>query len=114
MKSYLVGLKFGLHFNSMPTGVIFHAFMLSADFFQINFSFKILSGIPSECQIVLIQIRPDILLGLIWVQTVCKCYQQMTLVAGKELINLYFVCASSGVEKSTRQLAMVSAFYAVG
>ena len=39
---------------------------------------------PSECQTIWIQIRPDILLGLIWVQTVCKGYQQMTL-EGKEL-----------------------------
>ena len=33
----------------------------------------------SECQTVWIQIRPDILLGLIWVQSACKSYQQMTL-----------------------------------
>ena len=46
---------------------------------------KNLSGIPSECQTVWCQIRPNILSGLIWVQTVCKNYQQMTLV-GKELI----------------------------
>ena len=32
--------------------------------------------IPSGCQTVWIQIRPDILSGLIWVQTVCKGYQQ--------------------------------------
>ena len=34
-----------------------------------------------------IQIRPDILLGLIWIQTVYKDYQQMTnsSLAGKEL-----------------------------
>ena len=42
---------------------------------------KNLSGIPSEFQTVWIQIRPDILLGLIWVQTICKGYQQMTKVA---------------------------------
>ena len=30
---------------------------------------------PSECQTVWIQIRPDFMLGLIWVQTVCKSYQ---------------------------------------
>ena len=42
---------------------------------------KNLSGIPSQCQTVWIQIRPDILLGLIWVQTICKGYQQMTKVA---------------------------------
>ena len=33
----------------------------------------------SECQTVWIQIRPDIMSGLIWVQTICKGYQQMTL-----------------------------------
>ena len=43
-------------------------FFLSADFF---------SGIPSECLTVW---------KLIWFQTVCKSYQQMTLVS-KELID---------------------------
>ena len=38
----------------------------------------------SMCQIVWIQIRPDILSGLIWVQTVCKSYQQ-TALGDKEL-----------------------------
>ena len=46
-----------------------------------NPTFKInLSGIPWKCQTVWIQIRPDILSGLICVQTVFKCYQQTTLV----------------------------------
>ena len=35
-----------------------------------------------------IQIRPDFLSGLIWVQTICKGYQQMTLV-GKELKTIW-------------------------
>ena len=35
---------------------------------------------PSRCQTVWIQIRPNILTGLIWVQTVCKGYQQATKV----------------------------------
>ena len=39
----------------------------------------------SECQPVWIKIRPDILSGLIWVQTVCKGYRQTTL-GDKELI----------------------------
>ena len=39
---------------------------------------KNISGTLSECQIVWIQIRADILSALIWVQTVCKGYQQMT------------------------------------
>ena len=65
---------------------IFSYFFVVCCFYKINFFKKILSGIPSECQTVWIQIRLDILSGLIWVQTVCKGYQQMTPV-GKELIN---------------------------
>ena len=64
--------------------VILHAFLLSADFFQNKLIRKILSRIPLECQTVWIQIRPDTLSGLIWFQTVCKGYQQMTPV-GKKL-----------------------------
>ena len=57
----------------------------SADFFFQNYFFqKILSGILSECQTVWIQIRADILSALIWVQTVCKGYQQTTKVATSE------------------------------
>ena len=40
---------------------------------------EILSGIPYECQTDRIQIRPDKLSGLIWVQSVCKGYEQTTL-----------------------------------
>ena len=47
--------------------------------FKINFFKIILLGIPSECQTDWIQIRPNILSDLIWVQFVCKGYQQMTL-----------------------------------
>ena len=56
-------------------------FFSSVDFIlKLNFfSKKNLSGIPSECQTVWIQIRPDVLSGLIWIQTVCKGYQQTTL-----------------------------------
>ena len=46
------------------------------------------TGLPSECQKVWIQIRPDMLSGLIWVQTICKGYQQTTLVR-KGLITGY-------------------------
>ena len=53
---------------------------------------KNVSGITSECLTVWLQIKPDILLGLIWVQTVCKGYQQMTKVATrKEAVNLLSV-----------------------
>ena len=57
----------------------FSCFFASADFFQNQLFQKILSGIVSECQTVLILIRPDNLMGLIWVKTVCKGYQQLTL-----------------------------------
>ena len=63
-----------------------HAFLSSAEFFQNQLFRKILSGIPSECQTAWIQIRPDILSDLIWVQNVCKSYQQ-TITVGKELSN---------------------------
>ena len=49
---------------------------------------KILSGTQSECQTVWIQIRSDILSGLVWVYTVCKdmSRQQNLQLAGKGLI----------------------------
>ena len=61
-------------------------FYLKTEFFKKN-----LLGIPSEYQTVWIQIRPDILSGLIWVQTVCKAYQQRkkSTLAGKELKGLF-------------------------
>ena len=63
--------------------VIFHASMSSADFFKIHF-FKKFFQEYRQCQTVWIQIRPNISSGLIWVKTVCKGYQQTTLVC-KEL-----------------------------
>ena len=54
------------------------------DFYQNQHIRKLLSEIPSECQTDWIQIRPDVLSGLIWVQTVCNGYQQAALV-DKEL-----------------------------
>ena len=61
-------------------------FVSSADFFKNQLFRKVLSKIPSECQTDWIQIRPDILSGLIWVQSVCKGYEQRTQV-DKELKN---------------------------
>ena len=55
-------------------------FLSSVDFFQNHFFRKIISEIPSECQTDLIQIRCDVLSGLIWIQSVCKGYEQTTLV----------------------------------
>ena len=53
---------------------------------KINF-FKKISGLSSGCQTVWIQIRPDKMSGLIWVQTVCKD-QRTTVTADKEFRNL--------------------------
>ena len=50
-------------------------------FLVVAFSKNDLSGISVECQVVWIQIMPDILSGLIWVQIVCKGNQQTTLVS---------------------------------
>ena len=50
-------------------------------FFKILFRKKNLSWIPSKCQLVWIQVRPDVLSGLIWIQTVWKGYQQTIKVA---------------------------------
>ena len=59
----------------------------SADIFQNQFVScccffgNDLLGISVECQAVWIQIMPDILSSLIWVQIVCKGNQQTTLVS---------------------------------
>ena len=64
-----------------------HAFLSSADFFEIKFFKKNLPELPSECQTVWIQIRPDDSSSLIWVRTVYKGCQQVTL-AVKDLLKL--------------------------
>ena len=74
--------------------VIFHAFLLSAEvliFFKINVLRKFFKGIPSERQTVWTLIRPDDSSDLIWVQTACQGYQQMTL-EDKGLIYCYNEC----------------------
>ena len=55
------------------------AFIIPSHFIILLFGCWIFS-IPSECQTVWIQIKPNILSGLIKVQTVCKGYQQTTKV----------------------------------
>ena len=64
----------------------FHSFKFCCrllTFFKINFK-KNLSGKLSVCQMVWIQIRTDVVSVLIWVQTVCKGYEQMTKVAASK------------------------------
>ena len=66
-------------------------------FFKINFF-----EIPSEFQTVWIQIRPDILLGLIWVQTVCKHYQQTTLQLMSH--DIFFITGAFGYFECTHDV----------
>ena len=61
-------------------------------FFKLTFSKKNFRNTirVTECQTFWIQIRPDFLMGLIWVQTVCKDYKQMTKVdSSGEIVNIY-------------------------
>ena len=53
---------------------MFHAFLLSANFF-----FKINSQNSMSVKQIGSRSRPMFLLGLIWVQTICESYQQMAL-----------------------------------
>ena len=71
-----------IHAELFAAWDIFMLFCHLLIFFKIFFFRKNISGIPSMSN----SLDPDqaIMSGLIWVQDVCKSYQQMTLV-GKEL-----------------------------
>ena len=64
--------------------VIFHDLIVVCWIFSKLTFFKKISGKLSECKTVCIQIRTDILSVLIWVQTLCKGYQQTTKVAASK------------------------------
>ena len=67
--------------NSWPSGNFFPLFFLSSvDFFKIKFFEKFFQEYYQSVAKNWIQIRPDILSGQIWVQAVCKGYQQATKV----------------------------------
>ena len=81
-------------FSSLSTR-LFWMFLCPLRIFSKSFFFlKILSGIPTDCQTDWIQFRPNILSGLIWLQTVCKGYEQTTIVS-KELNKLQGLSESS-------------------
>ena len=78
----MMDISNSLHVWGGGGGVILHAFLSSVDFFfKYLLKIKSFRSIPSEFQTVWIQITPVVLLGLIWVQTVYKGYQQTTKVA---------------------------------
>ena len=74
-------------------------FLSSADFFSKSTFLKKFFQEYHQCQTVWSQIWPNILLGLIWVQTVCKGYEQTTLVSKK------FSC-SAHVQFSSKVLGL--------
>ena len=100
-------------FNSCLSSNFSRFFLSSADFFQSQLFQKILAEIPSECQTVLIQIRPDILSGLIWVNTVCKEYQQGKL-GDKELKSVFLhMILWAGPSKAQSNIVFVPPNFAV-
>ena len=88
-KSEALLLLLCLGFNSIKAyWVIVHDFLSSTDFFQNqHFQKSSFRNTIRECQTLWIQIRKDRMSVLIWVQTVCKVYQQTTaIIASKERI----------------------------
>ena len=65
--------------NSLHAGSSFCCLLLTL--FKSHFFQEILTGTLSDCQMVLIQIRTDSMSVRVWVQTVCKGYQQTIKVA---------------------------------
>ena len=76
--SYMLSLYLGqgLHCSQVTCYACF--FVVCYFLFKTTLNF---SGIPSKCQTVWIQIKPNILSCLIWVQLICKGYQRPTLVS---------------------------------
>ena len=64
--------------------VVLYFFCLLPIFPPKSTSLKILSGKPPECYTVWIQIRSELLSGLIWVQAVSNSYQMTTLVGKRK------------------------------
>ena len=87
--------------DSLPTAWVFPAFLSSADIFQNQLFRKILSGISYECQTVWTQIRPDILSGLIWVQTICKLMPRQSSSTPIKYVN-YLIVISINTNENCR------------
>ena len=69
----------GINFNSLHAGYFFMLLLSYADFFsKLIFSKKFFQEHYQSVKRFWIQIRNNILSVLIWVQAVCKGYQQMT------------------------------------
>ena len=77
-----------------PPCVMIYAFCRLLIFSKSTFPI-FFSAVPSQCQTNWIQIRPDVLSGLIWVKSVCNVYEQTTLV-GNELNNQRTIFTDDG------------------
>ena len=73
-----------MSFNKLFACRYFLCFWCRLLTFKIDFLKKSISGVPSKSQTGTIQIRTDILSVLIWVQIVCKGYQQTTKIAASK------------------------------
>ena len=80
---------------------IFPAFLSSADIFQNQLFWKILSGISYECLTVWIQIRPSILSSLIWVKTFCKLMLRQSSSTPIKYVN-YLIVISINIKENCR------------
>ena len=94
----------------------FSCFLSSADFFQNWLFWKILSGIPIECQTIWIQIRPDILSGLIWFQNVrpdlvLNCLQKLSADNTRRQRSKYACTANSRARSSIFGLSLYRPLY---
>ena len=69
---------FSMHADNFNAFFVFCCFFLLFCFLKINVFNKFFQ-VPSECHIIWIQIKLDILKGLIWVQNAYKGYQQMPI-----------------------------------
>ena len=70
--------------------------------YLLTFSKKILSGTLAVCQTVWTKVRTDVLSVLIWVQTVCKCYQQTTNVdKSREIFGLNIFISNQFIQYNT-------------
>ena len=91
-QSALLGIAFSIIMIILLTICMlgnFQLFCLLQPFFQNKLFQKNLSGTLSECQTVWIQIRPDVMSDLLWVQIVCKDYQQTTtFAAGSQRVHV--------------------------
>ena len=86
--------------NALPSGKFFMLFLLSADcFFQNHFFSKNSFRIPSECQTDRLQIKPDILSGLIWVQSAED--NELKAFFGSYMYHSFFDTLFSGQKSST-------------